>query len=562
MFEKIKLPNDLKRMDLNELNILCKDIRKNIVCNVSKNGGHLSSNLGVVELTVILHYLFDFPNDKLLFDVTHQCYAHKILSGRSLKNLRKIDGISGFYNVEESEYDCYCSGHSSTSISTSIGMAVARDIKRENNEIIAVIGDASIANGVALEGLNHLFDLNNKIIVVLNDNGMSISKSVGGISKFLENLKIRDNSKKIGNIDYLGVIDGHNLEDLSIALKKAKDNKRSIIVHVKTVKGYGCDGISCDSKWHGVDKFDLDTLKTKDSKFCLNDIVCDYLKKNAIKNNLCVISPAMKDGCKLNSFFDEFPSRSFDVGINEEHAFVFSNGLSLNGIIPYISVYSTFMQRSYDFINQDLIRNKSKCVIGVERVGLVGEDGASHHGIFDVALVNHLPNTMICMPIYANDIEQLLDICFEYDYLSFIRLCKQKCVVSNKERKIEKFKWSYLYKNNGKKVVLSVGPISHELVNEIKKRKLNIDVIGVNFIKPIDKEMLLCIKDKYEEIFVYDIYSIKEGLYYPILDFYNGYNIKINFYGLENKFYNHGKYEDLLREYKLDVNSFLDNIKY
>ena len=562
MLEKIKLPNDLKRMNLNELNILCKDIRENIVCNVSKNGGHLSSNLGVVELTVMLHYLFDFPNDKLLFDVTHQCYAHKILSGRSLENLRKIDGVSGFYSVDESEYDCYCSGHSSTSISTSIGMAVARDMKRENNEIIAVIGDGSIANGVALEGLNHLFDLNNKVIIVLNDNGMSISKSVGGIAKFLENLKIRDSIKKIGNIDYLGVIDGHNLEDLSAVLKKAKDNKGSVIVHVKTVKGYGCDGISCDSKWHGVDKFDLDTLKTKDSKFCLNDIVCDYLKKNSIKNNLCVISPAMKDGCKLNSFFEEFPSRSFDVGINEEHAFVFANGLSLNGITPYISIYSTFMQRSYDFINQDLIRNKSKCVIGVERVGLVGEDGASHHGVFDVALVNHLPNTMICMPIYANDVEQLLDICFEYDYLSFIRLCKQKCVVSNKERKIEKFKWSYLYKNNGKKVVLSVGPISHELINEIKNRNLNIDVIGVNFIKPIDKEMLLYIKDKYEEIFVYDIYSIKEGLYYPILDFYNGYDIKIGFYGLENKFYNYGKYVDLLREYKLDVNSFLDNIKY
>ena len=562
MLDNLKFPNNLKKLNLDELNVLCKDIRENIIYNVSKNGGHLSSNLGVVELTVMLHYVFNFPFDKLLFDVSHQCYTHKILSGRSLDSLRTIDGISGFYNREESKYDCYYSGHSSTSISTALGMAVARDIKRENNEVIAVIGDASIASGVAFEGLNNLLSLNNKVIIVLNDNGMSISKSVGGLSDILENMKIGDNNKSFNKVDYLGVIDGHNLNELKQAFERAKNNKKSIIIHVKTIKGYGCNNINCDSKWHGVDKFDLETFKTKDSKFCLNDIVCDYLKKNAIKHNLCVISPAMKDGSKLGSFFKEIPSRSFDVGISEEHALVFANGLALNGITPYVSIYSTFMQRGYDFINQDLIRNKSKCVIGVERVGLVGEDGASHHGIFDVALVNHLPNTMICMPIYANDIEQLLDICFEYDYLSFIRLCKQKCVVSNSERKIEKFKWSYLHKNDGKKVVLSVGPISHELVNEIKKRGLNIDVIGVNFIKPIDEEMLEFIKDKYEEIYVYDIYSVKEGLYYPVLDFYSNYDVKVKYYGLENKFYKHGKYEDLLKEYKLDVNSFLDKINY
>lgn len=600
MLNDIKLPDDLKKLNMNDLYLLCDEIRKNIIYNVSKNGGHLSSNLGVVELTVMLHYVFNLPQDKILFDVTHQCYAHKILSGRSLDNLRQIGGVSGFYNKEESDYDCYYSGHSSTSISTALGMAVSRDLMGNKNEIIVVIGDASIANGVAFEGLNNLLSSNSKVIVIVNDNGMSIAKSVGGISKIFNNIKnskvyqynkrkyecffnrgrvrkfiykcsriIKNSFKRLVlkenildniGIDYLGVVDGHDLDKIKSALEIAKSNDKSIIVHVKTIKGNGCDVVSCDDKgkWHGVGKFDASTFKTQDSKFCINDIICDYLRNNASKFNLCVISPAMKSGSKLDNFFASYPSRSFDVGISEEHAFVFANGMALSGVVPYVSIYSTFMQRSYDFINQDLIRNKSKCIVGVDRVGLVGEDGDSHHGIFDVALVNHLPNVIICMPIYANDVNELLDICFEYDYLSFIRIPKQRCIVNNDDRHIEKFKWGYLYKSGGKKAVLSVGPISHDLVCEIKNRRLDIDVIGVNFIKPIDKELLNEIKDIYDEIYVYDVYSIKEGLFYPILEFYKDCSVNLKFYGLDNKFYKHGKYEDLLKEYKLDVCSFLD----
>ena len=596
---------NLKELTLDGLQLLCKDIRDNIVLNVSKNGGHLSSNLGVVELTVMLHYVFDLPKDKLLFDVSHQCYSHKLLSGRSLDNLRNINGVSGFYNKEESEYDCYYSGHSSTSISTSLGMAVARDLKQEDSEIIAVIGDASLANGVAMEGLNNLLSLNNKVIVIVNDNGMSIEKSVGGLAKLLNNIKSSDTYQKCkrkykdalnkGNIrksiynctsrvkdsfkkliwkdnllenigiDYLGVVDGHDLSKLKDALEIAKSNERSIIVHVKTIKGYGCDEvINDDGKWHGVGKFDLNTFETNDNKFNFDDIACDYLCENVSKHNLCVITPAMKKGSRLDKFFYNYPSRSFDVGISEEHAFVFANGLALNGVIPYVSVYSTFMQRSYDFINQDLVRNNSRCVVGVDRVGLVGEDGDSHHGIFDVALVNHLPNVMVCMPIYASDVNDLMDICFNYDGLSFIRFTKEKCVICNTGSKIDGLKWKYLYKgNNSKKVILSVGPISHDLVSKIKENNLDIDVIGVYFIKPIDEEMLEYIKDKYEDIYVYDIYSVKEGLYYPVLEFYNKFDMKVNvsFYGIENKFYKHGKYRDLLEYYKLDVDSLLQHIE-
>lgn len=604
MLEDIKLPNDLKKLSINDLQYLCKDIREKIVKSVSINGGHLSSNLGVVELTVMLHYVFDLPKDKILFDVTHQCYTHKILSGRNLDNLRQLDSISGFYNPSESNYDTYYTGHSSTSISTAMGMAISRDSKKEDNEIVAVIGDASIANGVAMEAINNLSSLNTKVIIVVNDNGMAISKSVGGISKFLGKIKnskyyrngksryvsmfnkgkirkfffncsvrIKNSLKKLVwkdnlleniGLDYLGVIDGHNLNELKDAFEIAKNNKNSIIIHVKTVKGKGYEATTNDSdgKWHGVNEFDLNTFTISEGKACFNDLVCNYLTRNVEKKNIFVISSAMKSGSKLDEVFNKYPSRCFDVGISEEHAFVFANGISLNGGIPYISIYSTFMQRCYDFINQDLLRNNSKCVVGVDRVGLVGQDGDSHHGIFDVAMVNHLPNVMICMPIYSDDIDKLMDICFDYDHLSFIRICKN-CKMIENNVDIKYGKWNYLYrKENSKKVILSVGPITSLLIEKIKEKNLNIDVVGVYFYKPLDEEMLKDIASKYDEVLVYDIYSVKEGLFLPILNFYNtlGYKGKISFYGLENKFYKQGKYNDLLKYYKLDVDSALEKI--
>ena len=605
MLENIKLPDDLKSLSINDLKILCDDVRKEIIEKVSVNGGHLSSNLGVVELTVMIHYVFNLPNDKLLFDVSHQCYTHKILSGRSLENLRQINGISGFYSREESDYDCYLSGHSATSISTGLGMAVARDLINEKKEVIVVIGDASLANGLAMEGINNLLSTNSKVIIIVNDNGMSISRTVGGLSKILCNIKssksyqkgkrkyrnmfnkgkirkfffniscrikgslkrlfLKENILENIGVDYIGVVDGHDISKLNDALNIAKNNENSIIVHVKTIKGYGCKQTLNDEegKWHGVSKFDLNTFDMGEPKVSFDDIVCDYLCENAMKNNICVITPAMKSGSKLEPFFNRYKERSFDVGISEEHAFVFASGLALSGIVPYISVYSTFMQRSYDYINQDLVRNKNKCIIGVERVGLVGEDGESHHGIFDVALVNHLPNVMVCMPIYCNDINYLMNICCDYDYLSFIRLPKDKCYISNSDIELKFGKWNYLHKSiNSKVVVLSVGPVTVDLVSEIKRKGYNIDVIGVYFIKPIDEEILSDIAKIYDRVIVYDIYSVKEGLFYPVINFYNRKKISVNieFYGLENKFYKHGKLKDLLVEYKLDINSLLKYI--
>ena len=604
MLEDIKLPNDLKKLSINDLQYLCKDIREEIVKSVSINGGHLSSNLGVVELTVMLHYVFDLPKDKVLFDVSHQCYTHKILSGRKLDNLRQLDSVSGFYNPSESDYDPYYTGHSSTSISTAMGMAISRDIKKEDNEIVVVIGDGALANGVAMEAINNLLSLNTKVIIIVNDNGMAISKSVGGLSKFLGKIKkskyyqngkrryvnmfnrgkirkfffncsarVKNSFKKLVwkdnfleniGLDYLGVIDGHNLNELKDALEIAKNNKNSIIVHVKTIKGQGYEVTSNDSdgKWHGVNEFDLNTFTISKGKVCFNDLISNYLINNIENKNIFVISSAMKSGSKLDEVFNKYPDRCFDVGISEEHAFVFANGLALNSGVPYISIYSTFMQRCYDFINQDLLRNNSKCVIGVDRVGLVGQDGDSHHGIFDVAMVNHLPNTMICMPIYSGDVNKLMDICFNYDYLSFIRICKN-CKMIENDVDIRYGKWNYLYrKENSKKVILSVGPITSLLIEKIKERNLNIDVVGVYFYKPLDEEMLKDVSNKYDEIWVYDIYSVKEGLFLPILNYYNSidYKGKVSFYGLENKFYKQGKYNELLKYYKLDVDSALEKI--
>ena len=471
--EEIENSKFLKSMTIEELSDLSQDIRSFIMHSVARTGGHFSSNLGIVELTVALHYVFDFPTDKIAFDVGHQSYVHKVLSGRAkeLKNIRQYGGISGFQKRKESPYDCWEAGHSSTAISGSIGIATARDLNKEDYQVIAVVGDAAIMSGESFEALNYLGTCKHKVIVILNDNNMSITKNVGGLSNMLSEIRVsekyknaRDNyvtflkksktgervyqvTKKMKDVvkdhildesvftklglDYLGPIDGHNMEDLISALNTAKDYDHSVIVHVETVKGKGYEKAEKDKigLYHGVKPFDLNrgivpALHTKHQSW--SEAIANHVEFLMGKHqDICVITPAMITGSSLNHIFKHYPDRSFDVGIAEEHAMTFAAGLAISGKFPFLSIYSSFSQRAYDQLNHDIARMDLPCLIGIDRAGLVGEDGPTHHGVFDIGYMMPIPNLIIMAPHNQKEAELMMNTAYKnHDHPYIIRYSK------------------------------------------------------------------------------------------------------------------------------------------
>ncbi|MCD7839963.1 MAG: 1-deoxy-D-xylulose-5-phosphate synthase, partial [Erysipelotrichaceae bacterium] len=425
--DKIESPEFIKKLNHDELIDLADEIRQFIITNVSKTGGHFSSNLGVVELTIALHYVFDSPKDKMIFDVGHQSYVHKILTGRAkdFKTLRQFNGLSGFQKRYESVHDCWEAGHSSTAISAGTGMAIARDLNHQDGEIICIVGDAAIMSGESFEALNYLGSINSKVIIILNDNEMSISKNVGGLSNFFSKVRMsaryrhaRDNyteflgRSKFGNIiyqqtkkikdhvkddviednifsefglDYIGPVDGHDFNDLIEAFNMAKSMNHSVVVHVHTIKGKGYSLAQKDHEgcYHGVAPFDyhVGIIKSETKMKSWSAIIASHIEKIMKQDSdVVVITPAMTYGSCLIDVFKEFPERCFDVGIAEEHAMTFAAGLSNAGKKPYITIYSSFLQRAYDQINHDIARMNLPCLIGVDRGGLVGADGDTHHG--------------------------------------------------------------------------------------------------------------------------------------------------------------------------------------
>ena len=426
-------PSDIKGLNIEELELLSEGIRKNIIASCAKNGGHLSSSLGVTDLTVALHHYFDLPKDKVIFDVGHQCYAHKILSGRSLENLRKTGGVSGFQKRNESEYDPYEAGHSSTSISAAMGLALTRDLNKENYEVIAVIGDSSLANGVAFEGLNNLATFKHKIIIIINDNNRSIGKSRGLMQNYFErfrlsksylrnkdrytrflkktfltrwfyhltswiknifkNIFIKKNMFTEMGFYFMSNVDGHDIKQLERAFKYAKNAPSSVIIHVTTIKGKGYPYAEQDDigSWHGVGPFDIETgkpLKDKNPYYISwSQIYAQLLKERLAKDErMVLINPATMVGSCVDDLLEKYPDRVFDVGISEEHGAVFAAAIALNkDIHAYYNIYSTFLQRSYDEISHDIARLDSDVTFLIDRAGLPGEDGETHSGIYDVA---------------------------------------------------------------------------------------------------------------------------------------------------------------------------------
>ncbi len=604
--EDIENPTFLKNLSYKELDELANDIRKYILETVSENGGHLSSNLGVVELTIALHRVFNAPFDKILFDVGHQTYTHKILTGRAneFKNLRKLNGISGYQKLNESIYDAMEAGHSSTSISIASGMAYARDLNNEKYDIVAVCGDASIVSGLSLEALNCLGNQKSKVIIIFNDNEMAISKPTGGINLMLNNIrgssKYQNNKsglkkvlnknkflkffynffKKIKNIikslfyqsnifedfslEYLGPYDGHNIKELEKAFNSAKNMKESVVIHVKTIKGkgYKLAEEDKDGHWHGINPFNLENgkviKKIDDCYLSWSECISEHLYNEMLNNkNIVTLTPAMITGSKLENIFKDFNDRSIDLGINEEHATTFLSGLALNKKIPVLSIYSTFMQRSYDNLNHDLARMNLAATILVDRAGLVGEDGDTHNGIYDVEITKGLRNSVIAMPLNYNDAKNILNLAINSNKLFFIRYPKEFVLKSNfnYSSEIKIGKWDILNNGNDEIVIISTGPISVEIEKIIKNKYSNITLIFARFYKPIDELLLKNIFLKTKKLIIYDIYATKNALYTDICTFIaeNNFNINIKGFTLPNKEISQGNINELLIKLNLSL---------
>lgn len=560
--DKINSSEDLKKLNKEQLVALCEEVREFLLKSVSQTGGHLASNLGVVELTVALHYCFDLPKDKIIWDVGHQSYTHKILTGRKDKfsSLRKKDGLSGFPKSEESEYDAFNTGHSSTSISAAIGLATARDLLGQNFEVVSVIGDGSMTGGLVYEALNNAGRNSTRLLIVLNDNQMSISKNVGAMSKYFSELrsapkyievkkdvydilnsfpifgakvsnvleKTKDGIKyalipsalfeKFG-IKYIGPIDGHNINKLVGVLNKVKNIEQPVILHVLTKKGKGYKKAEqFPTKFHGIGSFDLHTGKTLSikAKETYSEVFGKTLVRIAAKNKRIVaVTAAMPSGTGLEFFMKTYPKRIFDVGIAEEHAVTFAAGMSKGGFIPVFAVYSTFLQRSYDQILHDVCIQKLHVVFAVDRAGIVGEDGETHQGIYDLSYLSHIPNLTVIAPKNKNEFVSMLEFALSYNAPIAIRYPKGACseILSEHNDPIVLSEPEIIFKGE-KIVVISVGAMMdtcYGVYERLKQKGFNPSLINARFISPISKDFIYTLNKEYKFIFTVEDNIISGG---------------------------------------------------
>lgn len=600
--EDITSPEFLKSLSIKELNELSSDIRTFLIDNISKTGGHLSSNLGVVELTIALHYVFNSPYDKIIFDVGHQGYVHKILTGRAkyFDKLRKKNGLSGFLKYSESIHDVWEAGHSSTSISAASGFLEAKESGVDMGEVIAVIGDGSIQNGLSLSAINYLSSKpNQKIILIINDNNMSISKNVGGLAKMFNKIRIRKSYtffKKITpnfiknilsslkkslmtfaykneplsslglNYKYFGPIDGNNINELIKYLKFAKETPRSVIIHVKTKKGKGYQYAENDTvgNWHGVVPFNISDgkpLNHLEDGYCtwsegISNILLDIAREN---KKIKVITAATICGSYLEKFNEQLPKQLIDVGICEEHAVVMASAMSRNGLIPIISMYSTFLQRAYDELNHDVARSNAHVIFLIDRAGIVGGDGDTHQGTFDIALFNHLPNFVVTMPSNLSEAKSLLEIAVNNKYPFVIRYPKNNTLNTLSKCDLLFGKWIEIIPIKEVNIV-TYGPVLSKFEEIINEEKLNVGLINALFIKPMDFEMLNKLKGKtiitYEEVVISG--SLSETI--SIYNSKNDLNMKIKVNCLDNGFIETGTIKELKKDLNLDVRDILKNV--
>lgn len=602
--ENVNSPKDIKKLNIDELDALCDEIRELMIDTVSKNGGHLASNLGAVELTVAMHKVFNSPSDQFVFDVGHQCYTHKILTGRkdSFSTLRTEGGISGFTRPCESNHDIFSSGHSSTSISAAIGLAKAKTLNGDKGKVIAVIGDGALTGGLAYEALNNAGNEHNNLIVILNDNNMSISDNVGSMAKNLNHIRISPKyftfkSKiqhalsrvpKIGaqvqrfititntkirkrlyhstvfedlGFRYYGPIDGHDLESLIDVLTVAKAHNNSVLVHVNTLKGKGYEFAEKNpSKFHGIGKFDIETGEPLSSGENYSSVFGDYLCELAKKDKrICAITAAMSTGTGLVDFSYKYPERFFDVGIAEEHAVTFSSGLAKNGMIPFFAVYSTFLQRSYDQLVHDVAMQDLKVIFGIDRAGFVGEDGESHQGVFDTAYLMSVPNLSVLAPSSFDELREMMyQAAYRENHAVAIRYPRggQGKIIDG--YKYERADFDTFGDTNAEKCVVSFGREFLNVYDALGELD-NTFAIKLNRIKPINPNVLDLLKN------VKTVYFFEEGIKsggvgecFGSMLAESEVTAKFRHICIEDEFIKQASVDSQLKKYRLDKESIID----
>ncbi len=606
ILEKINCPEDVKKLDNDKLNILAKEIREFLIDNVSKTGGHLASSLGVVELTLALHKVFDSPTDKIIWDVGHQAYVHKILTGRKDKfpTLRQYGGLSGFPRCGESEHDAFDAGHASNSVSAALGYACARDTKNETNSVIAVIGDGAMSGGLAFEGINNASRLKTNFIVILNNNEMSISKNVGGMSRYLNKLRTSpkyvktkiDVSSTVTKIPLIGKglyktisatktlfrsmlikspvfnelgftcigpVDGHNIEDLIEVFERVKKINGPVMIHTYTKKGKGYKPAEENpSKFHGIGKFNPqngDILKKPTENISPSKVFGNKLLELADDNKkIAAITAAMPDGTGLNDFSKKFPERFYDVGIAEGHAVTFAGGLAKGGLTPVVAIYSSFLQRAYDNIYHDLILQKVHTVIAIDRAGLVGEDGETHHGIYDISYLSALPDISILAPASASQLEEMLEYATNaHNGVIAIRYPKIFFSDYKTTSAFEYGKASVELIGSDITVVTEGSMLEHAL-EAAKMTKYSVEVIDIRTIKPIDAETLKKSFEKTGKIITVEDNTVCGGLGTIVEDVLGS---KVTKLGYKDKIITHGDLKTLYKQNGVDAQSIADEIE-
>lgn len=607
VLDGVNSPEDIKNLNMKELEELCSDIRKMLVETVSETGGHLASNLGVVELSVALHKVFDSPLDQIVFDVGHQCYTHKILTGRKDKfsTLRQEGGISGFVRPDESEHDIFSSGHSSVSVSQAIGLAKAKTIKGEKGNVIAVIGDGALTGGLAYEAFNNGSNNCGNLIVILNDNKMSISQNVGSMSRHLTNVRtskryfslksgvsrILSKIPKVGasvnrcltfvnseirkrvynnatffeelGFRYYGLIDGHDMESLIAVLSAAKTQRHAVLIHISTIKGKGYNPAEKNpTQFHGIGKFNVHTGECNSSGKNFSSVFGDAMCALAEKDSrICCVTAAMAEGTGLAEFAHRFPKRFFDVGIAEQHAVTFSSGLAKNGMIPVFAVYSTFLQRSYDQLIHDVAMQKAKVLFGIDRAGFVGEDGESHQGIFDVSFLNTVPYLTVYSPS-----------CYEEMYGMFrnaVYNCSSAAAVRYPRGQEKEMPDGYCYDNSdfsvfgdihSKNCIVTYGREFSECYAAYKNLK-DTFIIKLNKIKPVEIGAVNLLRDA-KNVFFYEesvkIGSVGEVMAAMLAE--NGIHVNFRHIAVNNEFIRQASIESQLKTYKMDRESIINEV--
>ena len=565
--------NIIKDLSIDELNALSDDIRELIIDRCSTYGGHLSSNLGIIKLTVGLFRSFDFNKDKIIFDIGHYSYPYKILTGRPLTKLRQEDGCDGFQKRSESKYDIYDAGHSSTSISAAIGFAKARDLNHENHHCLAVVGDGAIANGLCFEALNNLIVDNTKIIVVLNDNEMSISPTIGGLSIILKGIKRNPFASiifKDANFEYIGPVDGDNFKQMKVAFERAKKTTRSVILHVKTKKGEGLKYAMEDQKgeFHFVHPFNKETGKPialpDPTKKSFSKIISDLVDEEMSNNQKAIsICPSTTVGACLTDVFKKYPDRTYDCGISEEHSAIFANALAINDFKIYLFMYSTFLQRAYDEIIHDIARMNSDVTFLIDRGGLIGADGETHQGIYDVSFFYSIPNVTLSMPHDETDAKNLFNLSKTYHHPFGIRYTpiyfgKEGDYVSNKNLNFGE--WDYVLNKSSEVAFLTFGPHLNDIYRALKDD--DIALINTIFIKNYNEEEIVRLL-KFKKIFIYDPYTVETGFGANLVNdlIKHGYKREIKTRCVPLSFISKGTIESQEKRLNLDPSSVIKEFK-